>query len=117
MNRPFFLDDEHEEIFYRLVSKKFKENDKEYSAAFYVLTADHELRKKGMFHIKPDGIDWEGIWDNDWSSGYRVLLQLAESLFKSSGRVDLVYGLGTWGDELYRVAMQAIEIRRAGIPG
>jgi len=118
MNRQlFFLDDEHEEKFFRLVSGKFKENDKEYSSAFYILTADEELRRKGMKYITTDGIRWDGIWDEDWSSGYRVLLQLGESLFKSSGRADIVYGLGIWGDELYRIAMEAIRIRRSGIPG
>ncbi|HVJ49225.1 hypothetical protein [Desulfitobacterium sp.] len=111
----FFIDDEHEETFYLLVSRKFKENDPEYEAAFYVLTADNELRKKGMPFITPDGIDWEGIWNNDWSSGYRILLKLTESLFKSSGSVELAYGLGVWGEELYRVAMQAIGIRRKAL--
>lgn len=116
MSKLFFLDEEHEKTFSLLVSQKSKKKDSEYATAFYVLTADAELRKKGMKYITSDGINWEGIWENDWSSGYRVILQLAESLFKSSGRVDLVYGLGTWGEELYQVAMQAIQIRRKGIP-
>lgn len=101
----FFLDNNHEEAFRNLILLKGKGKDLEYASAYYVLMADNELRKKGMRHITEDGIDWESIWDNDWSNGYRVLLQLAESLFKSAGSVEMVYGLGIWGEELYRIAM------------
>ena len=111
----YFVDSDHEKNFTKLISHVERRWNKEYTSCLYVLAADEELRRKAARYIKQDGIDWEAIWEQDWSSGYRLLLQLAESLFKSSGSIELAYGLGIWGEELFLVAMQAIYIRRQGI--
>lgn len=108
----FYIDEEHAEVFQTLIQKFGKAGDREYLAAYYVLTADAELRRKAARYVKPDGIEWPHIWAQDWSSGFRLLLKLAESLFLSSGSVDLAYGLKTWDDERFNLAMQAIQIRR-----
>lgn len=110
----YFIDENHEEVFRHLFQRLGKAQDKEYLTAFYVLSADGELRRKGATCIRRDGIDWESIFQQDWSSGYRLLLELAQSLFQSSGQVNLAYGLHTWDDERFKVAMQAIALRRNG---
>lgn len=107
----YFSDEKHATEFKQLG----KTHDNEYLAAYYILTADEELRRKAARYIKTDGINWEGIWNQDWSSGYALLLKLAQCLFQSSGSVDLAYGLKTWDDERFNLAMQAIYIRRNGV--
>ncbi len=110
----FFVDQEHEKEFKTFVRRYDKSGDKEYLAAYYVLTANDELRRKAARYIKPDGIGWPRIWEQDWSSGYRLILQLGESLFQSSGEVEFAYGLRTWDDELFQVAIEAVMLRRKG---
>lgn len=92
-----------------------KANDNEYLAAFYVLTADEELRRKRAQFVGKDGIDWLNIFFQDWSSGYRLLLELTQSLFQSSGQINFAYGLRTWDEERFTLAMQAIYISRNGL--
>lgn len=92
-----------------------KTQDKEYLAAFYVLTADEELRRKGAQYVGRDGIYWKSIFEQDWSSGYKLLLELTQSLFQSSGQIEFAYGLRTWDEERFNLAMQAIYIRRSGL--
>lgn len=110
----FYTDEEHAEAFQTLVKEHKKATDKEYFTAYYVLTADPELRKKALRFVKADGIEWERIRRQDWSSGYRLLLELTETLFHSEGEARLAYGLGTWDDTLYAVALQSIRMRREG---
>ena len=120
MNRMYFVDNGHKKAFTNMVSRYGIRWDKEYSSdssCYYLLAADEELRRKAARYIEQDSIDWEGIWQQDWSKSYRFVLQLAESFFKKSGSIELVHGLETWGDELFQVAMQAICIRRQGIKG
>jgi len=111
----YFLDNKHAEEFQYLLQRLEKARDKEYLAAFYVLTADEELRRKGAEFVGQDGIDWRSIFGQDWSSGYRLLLELAQSLFQSSGQINLAYGLRTWDEARFNLAMQAIHIRRNGL--
>ncbi|KLU61438.1 hypothetical protein CEB3_c21170 [Peptococcaceae bacterium CEB3] len=110
----YFVDEEHERTFRILVEEHDRTGDREYLAAYYVLTADEELRRKTLRFVRKDGIPWLLIWEQDWSSGYQLLLKLAEHLFMG-GEVDLVRGVRTWGDTLYKIAIQAIEVRRKGI--
>ena len=111
----YFLDEEHRKEFHRLFGRLEKAHEKEYLAAFYVLTADEELRKKGAQFVGRNGIDWQSIFCQDWSSGYRLLLELAQSLFQSSGQIDFADGLCTWDDVRLNLAMQAIYVRRKGL--
>lgn len=115
MARVYFFDEKHAEEFHLMFQGLGKTQNKEYLAAFYVLTADEELRRKGAHHVGRNGIDWQGIFSQDWSSGYRLLLKLAQSLFQSSGQIELAYGLRTWDEERFNLAMQAIYIRRNGL--
>ncbi|MDR3543394.1 MAG: hypothetical protein P4L69_20925 [Desulfosporosinus sp.] len=111
----YFEDEKHAEEFNHLFQRLGKGQDKEYLAAFYVLTADEELRRKGAQLVGQGGIDWRSVFSQDWSSGYRLLLELAQSLFQSSGKIDLAYGLRTWDEERFNLAIQAIHVRRNGL--
>ncbi len=72
-------------------------NDPEYSSAFYVLTCSEEMREKALPYISSDGIDWESMREqNDFSTGYRLLVQLANNLFSYSGDVNLASVDGTF---------------------
>jgi len=115
MSNTFFVDQEHQDAFLHLVIFHNCAKDREYTAAFYILAADSELRKKGARFITDGGIDWNRIDRQDWSHGYKLLVSLAKHLFRSSGKIELVQGMGTWGDNLYNVAMQAIRIRKQGM--
>ena len=111
----YFIDKKHAEEFHLLFQGLDKAQDNEYLVAFYVLTAYEELRRKGAQFVGRDGIDWQGIFSQDWSSGYRLLLELTQSLFRSSGKIDFAYGLRTWDEERFSLAMQAIYVRRNGL--
>ena len=45
------------------------------------------------------------------SSGYRQIVELAHNLYNSRNEFNLTDGLDTWGDELFRVFIQAVAIR------
>jgi len=111
----YFFNPQHQEAFHALVAKYKKSSDNEYMSAFYILSTDTEIRHKTDKHVTYTGIDWEGIWQYDWSSGYRLILELGETLFKSSGSFELAQGLNTWDEYRFEVAMQAIRIRKNGL--
>lgn len=113
----YFFNQQHQDVFKSLVDKFRKQSDNEYLSAFYILSSDAEIRHKTSHYISYDGIDWERIFLQDWSSGFRLIVKLAETLFKSSGSFDLAYGLNTWDEYRFEIAMQAIKIRRDGIQG
>lgn len=108
----FFKDNSHKEYFFKLVTKNHKERDREYPAAYYVLTCEEEMRSKTLGSIKDDGdgICWDKILENDFSHGYNLLVQLALHLFS----VDLVDMINTLNADNYDVITQAIAIRRYG---
>ncbi|MDR3543314.1 MAG: hypothetical protein P4L69_20490 [Desulfosporosinus sp.] len=108
----YFDDEKHKEEFHHLFQRLGKAQDKEYLAAFYVLTAEEELRRKGAKFVGQGGINWQRVFSQDWSSGYRLLLKLAQSLFQSSGKIELAYGLQTWDEARFNLAIQAILVRR-----
>ena len=108
----YFFNQAHQDDFYSLIAKYKKNTDKEYMAAFYILSADTEIRHKVDRCITYAGIDWECVFQEDWSSGYRLLLELAETLFKSSGTFDLAHALNAWDEYRFEIAMQAIRIRK-----
>ena len=85
----YFLDQKHAEKFHRLFQRLGKAQNKGYLAVFYVLTVDEELRREGAQFVEQDGVDCRSIFYQDWSSGYRILLELAQSLFQSSGYIEL----------------------------
>lgn len=54
--------------------------------------------------------DVEECLDNGWSSGERVLIQLAGALWKGRGAVDLGYIAGELGGPFFQAAMDAIAV-------
>lgn len=113
-----FLDNAHHSEFNRLLLRYSRMNDPEYSSAFYVLTCSEEMRMKALPFISSDGIDWESMRKhNDFSTGYRLMIQLANNLFSYSGEINLASMIGTFDAEFYQILLNAIEIRRKGYQG
>lgn len=115
MHELSFNDQAHREEFNRLVAQYGRITDKEYTAAFYILASDEELRRKGARFITDSGIEWSRIDRQAWSHGYKLLVDLAKHLFRSSGKIELVQGLMTWDAERYNLAIEAIQIRKWGL--
>lgn len=55
--------------------------------------------------------DVEAVLDNGWSSGERVLIQLAGALWKGHGQVDLAYIACELGGSFFQAAMDALAAR------
>lgn len=56
--------------------------------------------------------DVEECLDNGWSSGERVLIQLAGVLWQGHGQVDVSYVVTMLGGPFFQAAMDAIAARR-----
>ncbi len=65
--------------------------DPEYGAALYILTADSATFEKAKPYISRDGILFaKMLRQTDFSSGHRVLVQLAGNLFNGQTKVSPV---------------------------
>lgn len=108
----FWSDKKHRELFMEALQLKDKCRDNGYAAAIYILTSDEELRRKsneGVF--KDSGIKFEYIHKhNDFSGGYYIALNFAESLFNGNISVDLS-DLCRVDEALYKTILQAIDIK------
>jgi hypothetical protein len=126
----WFVNDTHKENFNRLIEKFHAQNNPEYAAPIYVVSHPE------IFHRinwnKSDGpVGWYwGAWigkdDNDddgyheesatvggLSSAYRSLVRAAVELYTGSKHYfDLMALIGNAGDEVYRLFIQMLEIRR-----
>jgi hypothetical protein len=90
--------------------------DREYAAAFYILTADLATWQKtyGSGYISRHGIQIEEILqDVDFSGGHAVLIRLAGNLFNNQQHIDPLEFLRLDESNFY-VALSAIIIRRDG---
>lgn len=86
------------------------------AAAAVVILCDPIFARDGRVwaHVDDDiqGIHFDDILgEGTWSSGERVLLQLAANLWSGSGHVDMAAICGL-SDGFFTVAMEAIEARR-----
>ncbi|MBO0777260.1 MAG: hypothetical protein J2P37_00330 [Ktedonobacteraceae bacterium] len=87
--------------------------DPEYGAAIYVLTADLATWYKAQGYIKRDGILFEEMLQNqDWSGGYRVLIQWAANLFNEHAASCNPVELMRLDESNFEVALAALKIRR-----
>lgn len=113
----YFKDGQHQEKLFSLLEKYNKADSKEYSAAYYILTSDNELRRKAAAYISSDGIDFMLMLEHeDFSSGYRNMIDAAMSLFNSGAKVNLP-DLCWLDEDNFNVILEAINIRRYGIEG
>jgi hypothetical protein len=89
--------------------------DREYLAALYIICIDNELRGKCLKYIEWDmiGIDFASMLDEqDFSSGYEVLVKLASNLFNEYSKVTPMDIIRRLSGELFEIAMQAILLRK-----
>ncbi len=73
----------HQELFNSLVKKAGQDNDSEYAAAIYALSA---IGKDINKYILPGEIKYPSLFEEAsvWSSGERALLKLSATLFNAS---------------------------------
>jgi hypothetical protein len=86
--------------------------DPEYASALYILTSGTGIWYKAKAYVDRDGIDFEALLqEEDFSSGQRVMMQLAWNLFNSGTMLSPVE-LTHIDSENFTVAMNAFQIRR-----
>lgn len=89
--------------------------DKEYGTALYVLTADDEIWKKSQDYVSERGLDLEDMLEGvDLSSGYKLLVKLANNLYNGRTPVDPCSLAATLDNENFYVAISAQWLRRFG---
>jgi hypothetical protein len=131
----YFVSKEHERNFKELVLRFHAQQDPEYQTACYVVALPEVWRKidgdtgeypfswvsKFKDEEPPEGYN-EDEDENPYSeafgmlsSGYQKIVLAAANLYNSSmDEFNLMKALGTWGDELFSVFLQAVAIRRGG---
>lgn len=122
----WFASREHFDNFMQLANQFKVNQDPEYAAACYVFAHPEVYRKINWKTVTENPAGWywgewieeEGRWTESeivgmLSSAYRSLVRGAVELFTGSKcYFDLMELLGNAGDEVYRVFIQALEIRR-----
>ena len=127
MNKIWFVSNSHRENFEKLVERFKASRNAEYRAACYIC-AHPEIHYRVDWENASGPIEWywgEWIGDDDngyliesekvayLSSAYRGLVRAAVELY--TGRkhyFDLMGFLGNAGDEVYKLFVQMMEIRR-----
>lgn len=121
----WFVNDQHRENFLFLVERFRKPNDSEYNAASYIC-AHPEIYYRITWEAQENPIAWYfGEYDEETdrmteseimgqlSSSFGQLVRAAAELFTSSQHYfDLMSFVGNAGDDVYRMYIQALEIRR-----
>jgi hypothetical protein len=120
MAKIYFKSVEHEGRFLTIMQQLGKmyhgKLDQEYGAALYILTADEGIWQRVQSYVGRDGIDIPMMLQEvDLSGGYSVLVQLAGNLFNSEQHLEPIE-LKRLDDNNFRVALTALQIRRASLP-
>lgn len=119
MENFYFSDKKHKENTINLIKdfrRYYADNsvDTEYLAAYYILSIDESLRTKCYQYINDGGIDFPTMKKKQgFSSGQKILVDLAHALFRSEGKVDIGTLICSTGVDYFEVAMQAIRFRRS----
>lgn len=116
----YYTDAEHKQQLKSLIEKTNKTYqdgivDNYYLVAYYILTSSSELRKKALKFVNQDGIDFTEIRQQDFSSGYKILLDLAEELFNNGAKASISSIVDRLDEDNFNVAIQAIELKRESI--
>lgn len=122
INTIYYKDGKHKDtlkellIKYKKVYEKYNnEVDQYYLPAFYIFTADEELRRKCLPYITSDGILFNKMeTEQDFSSGPSVLIKLAHQLYNEGDKADIMDIIGILDKENFKVALQVIELRKYG---
>lgn len=121
----WFVNNQHRDNFLFLVKKFGKSNDSEYNAATYIC-AHPEIYDRVSWQKQESPISWYfGEYDEEkdrvseselvgqLSSSFSYLVRAAVELFTSrKHNFDLTSFIGNAGDDVYRMYIQALEIRR-----
>ncbi|NSW92396.1 MAG: hypothetical protein HPY74_17315, partial [Firmicutes bacterium] len=84
--------------------------------ALYIMSSDKELRDKCLRFVDDEGIDFPLMKKTaDFSSGYKVLVNLAFHLYNSGCDVTPMAMIRTLDPENFEVAVQSICFRRYSV--
>lgn len=118
----YFVDKEHENNFYQLLTRyPIGQKDKEYQVGFYIVAVAEIYRHCNENPVSDNSSPFDWFFDEvgnpsqycaGLSSGYLSLVKAGINLFNNYEDFTLYQALGTWGDQLYKVFIQACEIRR-----
>ena len=116
----YFTGPEHKQRFVTEIQRIRKVDDgrcdAEYAAALYILTENPTTWSKARGYVSEHGISFqEMIEEMDWSGGYSNLIKLAGNLFNSTTKVDMAAAAELLDEENFRLAMDALRIRRYGL--
>lgn len=116
----YYVDQEHKKNLKSLIEKTNKIYsdgivDNYYLVAYYVLCSSAEMRAKALKYINQDGIDFDGIRQQDFSSGYKILLDLAEELFNHGANASVSNITDRLDEDNFNLAIQAIKLKRESI--
>lgn len=122
-----FRDDEHREALTTLLydTGEYHKNrlNAELLSTLYILTSSYDFRKKILPYVKlpggPGGIEWGELWKEVYSSAEMKLIRLAFNLWNGDDgsyyRVSPLTPMDiitTLDEENFKIAMQAISLRR-----
>ncbi|NLK53116.1 MAG: hypothetical protein GX295_11855 [Syntrophomonadaceae bacterium] len=109
----YFVNSSHEQNFNNMAARVQKMKiDREYRAVGYIMSLP-ELHRKTARYFSDDGFNTIELFENvDLSSGYKLMVVLAEDLFRGEKGFCVSKAMDIFDDKLYKVMLQAIEIRR-----
>jgi hypothetical protein len=122
----YFINNFHKESFEKYVEKNpNKKNDLEYRSVYYILSVPELFNRTSFHHSAP--LEWTRKWNEDdtyvMSDAYLVLshseqllVDLAQNLFNSDNKFNLMDALGVFGEEYRLVMLEAIAIRLNLLP-
>jgi len=119
----FFQGKEHKQRFVQALqdSRKIDEDgaiDRNYAAAFYLLTADEWIWQSVQKYVPPQSkggyIDFAKILKMDFSGGYYRMIVLANHLYKQRDEIN-VSALTNLDTKNFKVAISAIEMLFYGL--
>lgn len=118
----FFVNKEHEENFINLLSRyPIGKTDNEYRAGFYIVAhpviyshcnGNPVSDGNGPFDWYFEELDNPSPYSAALSSSYSFLVRAGIHLYNGYEDFTLYLAVGTWGDELFKVFVQACQIRR-----
>ena len=97
----------------KIYQKNGNEIDLYYLPVFYLFYGTEDLKRKCIRYVKSDSIDFQKMYEEvDFSSGEKILVNLAHNLFNNGVSVALLDIIATLDDENFKMALQAIILRR-----
>lgn len=114
----YFIDDEHKKNFVSLTKGKELEWNPEYTAAYYLLTVDREIRAVALKYVG-SFIDFKSIReDNGFEfllNEQKIIIDVANNLYNWNVNPDLLSVVCLY-HELYQCAQSAFSLRRGQLP-